>query len=269
MDKPRLFQIEFEPTSATFRAGQVVRGKVYLVTEGYIHNVTGIKVSAHGGAKVHWTEDVTVRDEEKNGFKTVQKTYSNSEAYFESHQYVFGDGRQVSLVPGTFSYPFTFLIQKNSPASFEHSLGHVRYCVRSKIIRSHNLKVFKCSAQFTVAERLDLNRDPGLMEPRSVSGHKTFGLFCCETGPLSAMVHLSKTGFVPGEVMKICAEIDNKSSRHLDGSSAKIIQRLSFVAETKVSTRLRILAETWQGEILPGGEDQWTDVGPYSASVKS
>jgi len=57
-----------------------------------------------------------------------------------------------------------------------------------------------------------------------MTNHKHFGCFCCKSGPLSAMVHLNKTGFVPGEPIMVSAEIDNKSNRQISGSNAKIIQ---------------------------------------------
>ncbi len=40
-------------------------------------------------------------------------------------------------------------------------------------------------------------------------------------------VHLHKRGYVPGEPVFICAEIDNKSKKLMNGTSAKIIQVIS------------------------------------------
>ena len=42
-DAPRIFRIEFEPTTGSYLAGQVVSGRVYIVSDNYIHHVTGKK----------------------------------------------------------------------------------------------------------------------------------------------------------------------------------------------------------------------------------
>ena len=41
-------------------------------------------------------------------------------------------------------------------------------------------------------------------------------------------VHLHKRGYVPGEPVFICAEIDNKSKKLMNGTSAKIIQVIQY-----------------------------------------
>jgi hypothetical protein len=67
-----------------------------------------------------------------------------------------------------------------------------------------------------------------MQQPVQGSNHKHFGCFCCKSGPLSVSVHLSKTGFVPGEPVFVCAEIENMSDKLMKGTSAKIIQVLYF-----------------------------------------
>ena len=57
----------------------------------------GIKVCFHGGAKVHWTEQVTERVNDED--RTVTKNFDSGETYFDSQQFVmvslssFGDSR--------------------------------------------------------------------------------------------------------------------------------------------------------------------------------
>ena len=257
-NSPRIFRIEFEPANGTYLAGQVVRGRVYIVSDTNIRHITGIKVCFHGASKVRWSEEVTEgRNDEQ---RTVTKNFDSGEIYFDSHQYVMGDGREVSLSPGEFSYPFSFLLPTTIPSSFEHDIGRVWYKVKAKISRSNIHKSFECKAHFSVTSILDLNHEPRLMEPCSRTNHKHFGFFCCKSGPLSAVVHLNKTGFVPGESIMVSAEIDNTSDRQIKGSSAKIIQRLTFRAENESKVETKILAEASRGPIQPGGEDRWSDV---------
>ena len=39
--KPRIFRIDFEPSNGVFYAGQLVSGRVYLVTDSFINQITG------------------------------------------------------------------------------------------------------------------------------------------------------------------------------------------------------------------------------------
>ena len=41
---------------------------------------------------------------------------------------------------------------------------------------------------------------------------KTFCCLCCRHGPLSVVMTLEQAGYAPGEVMRVSAEIDNKSN---------------------------------------------------------
>ena len=41
---------------------------------------------------------------------------------------------------------------------------------------------------------------------------KNFCCLWCRSGPLSALLKVEQTGFVPGETIKITADVDNKSN---------------------------------------------------------
>jgi hypothetical protein len=113
---------------------------------------------------------------------------------------------------------------------------------------------------FLVVNILDLNQEPFNKKALSRSDHKHFGCLCCKSGPLSASVHLDKIGCVPGEPLTICAEIDNKSNKKMNGSSLTLIQKVTFHAENSSKSETKIIAEILQGAILPGQEDVWSDV---------
>ena len=257
-DQPRIFQIDLVPTTGAYLAGQEVRGRVYIFSDTSIQHVTSIKVSFHGASKVHWTEQVQKRVNKET--RTVTKSYISREIYFNSQQCVMGDGHEFSLPPGESSYPFSFQLPTTIPSSFEHSIGRVWYKVKAMISRSHSHKSFNCKVHFSVTNSLDLNFEAGIDKPRSVNGHKHFGCFCCNSGPLSAVIRLNKVGFLPGESIKVSAEIDNKSARQVKGSCARIIQKLTFRTANKTKTDIKILAEASRGVIPAGGEDQWSDV---------
>ncbi len=49
-------------------------------------NASGIRVGFHGGAKVHWTEQVSEGTGEDR--RTVERCFESGETYFDSNQYV-------------------------------------------------------------------------------------------------------------------------------------------------------------------------------------
>ena len=61
--------------------------------------------------------------------------------------------------------------------------------------------------EFVVAELNDLNQQYETLEKVEERGEKTFGLLCCESGPLSVKLRLEKTGFVSGENINFRVEV--------------------------------------------------------------
>ena len=53
---------------------------------------------------------------------------------------------------------------------------------------------------------------------------KTLCCLCCKSGPISGVIRLNRTGFVPGENIVINAECDNKSRRKMICSYVRLHQ---------------------------------------------
>ena len=51
----------------------------------------------------------------------------------------------------------------------------------------------------TVNGVLDLNAMPGCKDPGENRNHKTLCCLCCASGPISAVIHTNRTGYVPGK----------------------------------------------------------------------
>ena len=47
--------------------------------------------------------------------------------------------------------------------------------------------------------------------------------WCCASDPIIASISVDRQGYVPGEAIIFNSEIDNKSSREMSGSQAKLI----------------------------------------------
>ena len=51
----------------------------------------------------------------------------------------------------------------------------------------------------TVNGVLDLNAMPGCKNPGENRNHKKLCCLCCASGPISAIIHTNRTGYVPGK----------------------------------------------------------------------
>ena len=57
-----------------------------------------------------------------------------------------------------------------------------------------------------------------------------------------------------GEMIGFGAEVDNQSSRDMDGSKLKLIQHVYYMTPQKHKTETRVIAEIARGPIKPGKE---------------
>lgn len=79
---------------------------------------------------------------------------------------------------------------------------------------------------------------------------KSFCCFCCKSGPLSAIILIPASGYVPGQNIPITAEIDNASNVNVD--RLKVILRKTVVFKTNTPRRDMKKEKTTISEISVG-----------------
>lgn len=131
--------------------------------------------------------------------------------------------------------PFRFNLPFNIPTSFEHLYGHTRYSVDS--ILDIPWSFDKTSSQvFTVISTVDLNLMPNLRVPYGMSGEKMICCGPCKQGPITANFSISKSGFVPGELIQFKSMVENNTKRKTKRMTIKLFQTIKFHATTKTKT---------------------------------
>ena len=65
---------------------------------------------------------------------------------------------------------------------------------------------------------------------------------------------MKRIDFFPGEMIGFGAEVDNQSSREMDGSRLKLIEHVCYMTPRKNKTETRVIAEIARGTIEPGKE---------------
>lgn len=136
--------------------------------------------------KLRWLGEVNVNFQDSSSKKKVSET----QKYFDETMVLFGSGKYYSffliwceatvlktqhhfailadtsilgdtsmLNAGHMEFPFSFTPPRNSPSSFESSLGHVRYLCKATIHRPWAFNV-NAKKAFTMVSALDLNGEP-------------------------------------------------------------------------------------------------------------
>lgn len=243
------FHIMFEKPLPTYFPGENVNGHLVVNLSSGMKMVR-IKVCFLGKGAVQWTEVGRGRE------NATEITYSDHEPYFNSEINVYNGP---NLPTGVRNFPFNFTLPYNIPSSFERKDGHVRYWVDGFIVnpgRDRKLD-HRCHRLVTVNGLMDLNLSPWspkCRQPGENSKHKTLWCFC-PSGPISAVIHTNRTGFVPGEMIVFNAEIDNQSNRQINGSKLRLVEHVHYVTQRKTKSETKVVVE-----IDPGTSDMWEGV---------
>ncbi|CAG5135197.1 unnamed protein product [Candidula unifasciata] len=258
MGKLNIFEISFSNISGVFYAGNILQGHVTVELNEPM-KMRGITLRFEGKAYVHWTEQHSTGSGKNR--RTVTRHYSASEVYFNQDSLLFGifsnqGSNTTELAPGRHVFPFQFLIPQGLPSSFEGLFGHVRYTVKCIIDKpwkfDHSTK-----RPFTIISILDLNQQPNCLQGVQGSNQKTLCCWCCKSGPIQATFHIDRTGYVPGEAIRLFAEINNGSNRKMDKSYVDLKMITMYHATTKSRMQTREVARVTRPAIEAYGQDQW------------
>eukprot|EP00092_Neocalanus_flemingeri_P038523 GFUD01041941.1.p1 GENE.GFUD01041941.1~~GFUD01041941.1.p1 ORF type:complete len:441 (+),score=97.82 GFUD01041941.1:135-1457(+) len=252
------FQIIFDNPMKVYFSGQTISGRV-LVNLSEHKKMARIKVQLVGRGEVHWTESRREHRRDSRGEtfdEEIHDHYRSTESYLDQEAVVY---HGPSLQAGTHLFPFTFLLPSNLPSSFESKIGHVRYFVKTDIVRDWMWN-HKVKQHITVNGILDLNLYPSAKQAGHSRDYKNLCCLCCKSGPISAVMTTNRTGYVPGELIGFCAEVDNQANKEMTGSFLNLVEVVTFKTARKNKTERRVVAEIRRGRIAPKDSDMWEGV---------
>ncbi|CRK98596.1 CLUMA_CG012194, isoform A [Clunio marinus] len=251
-------EIKFDNNpNGIYFAGQTLSGTVEL-TFDKPKKLRGLILKIEGFAKVHWTErERRSRFQSgQNHHATNQKivNYNGREDYLNSVTYLIGgpEGNQIEVEPGTYQYNFQSVLPPLLPTSFEAKHGHIRYLVNVVIDRPWKFDLTYKLA-FTVIKQLDLNyENPALRIPTKVEKIDTFFCGFCKTAPVYMAASIPMSGFVPGQNIPVCIEINNESRIAIDDVKVSLKKLVCYHSQTpKMKTKEEIISvkEIRSGEV--------------------
>lgn len=138
--------------------------------------------------------------------------YEGRDVYLNTKTYLYGSSgaSAVKMASGTYRYEFACPLPPQLPASFEATLGHIRYNVEAVLDIPWRFDK-ESKLQFTIVRNDDLNEFMDLKLPCKSEEIKRFWCLCCETDPLIITVTLPYSGFAPGQRILVAVNYANKS----------------------------------------------------------
>uniref|UniRef100_A0A914WHJ6 Arrestin C-terminal-like domain-containing protein n=1 Tax=Plectus sambesii TaxID=2011161 RepID=A0A914WHJ6_9BILA len=108
-------------------------------------------------------------------------------------------------------------------------MGKIQYYCQAKIDRPWRFD-HKVKEMFTVLTIYDLNLSPMTAVGVSAEDSKSLGCCCCVDGTVYFQANIPKTGFVPGECIKVNLHLDNRSNRPMHSFEIYLLQVVSYTA---------------------------------------
>lgn len=185
----------------------------------------------YGFSYCHWTESESVTvgtgDDQRSETRTV--TYDAKDVYINTKTYLFGasGASATEMASGIHRYDFACQLPDLLPASFEASLGHIRYKVEAVLDIPWKLDK-KFIVQFTVVRHDNLNDFPDLKLACHSEEIKTFCCCCCKSQPLVMTVTLPYTGYAPGQIIHTTVEYKNRSGIVVERTKIKLQRVIRF-----------------------------------------
>lgn len=253
------FQIVLDSPTGAYYAGQNVTGKLLLSLDKP-KKIRAIIIKFEGMAKVSWSESETVR---KNDGDTQSQTvtYTAEEEYFSNKYNLAGGGSSELEIPaGEHVYPFSTMLPPLLPSSFDGEHGHVHYTVKATLDRPWKFDQ-DTKLVFTVVTPVDLNFNARAKEPVKQELEKTFCCCWCKSGPLTLVVAMPYSGYVPGQSIPLTIEVDNCSNVQVTAVKCKLMKVLTWKArepkKSEKEDRVEIASLSLEG-VEPNGSKSWT-----------
>uniref|UniRef100_A0A8D0BP17 Arrestin domain containing 2 n=1 Tax=Salvator merianae TaxID=96440 RepID=A0A8D0BP17_SALMN len=237
----------------SFAPGERVCGRVELEASGAAR-LSALEVSAHGCAKVHWSESRSA------GSSTAYTQSYGDRVDFLALRLVLlappaeDGGEALVLQAGRHEFPFSFQLPETLATSFEGKHGSVRYWVKAKLRRPWAM-VRKAKTEFTVITPIDINT-PALLAPQAGTKEKLVRAWYCNRGQVSVSAKIDRKGYTPGEVIPIFAEIDNCTTCSVVPRAA-VIQTQTFVARGIKKQKKAVVASIVGESIAAGRREVW------------
>lgn len=242
-------KIYIDNQAAVYFPGQTIVGRVEVSAHQSI-STRGVAIKFTGQGNTRW----------RTGSQKNRRTHIGSEEYYVGKVYLFGNGSDtVTLNPGHHVYPINFTLPQNIPSSYESVTGQVRHQCKAKINIPWGFDITDVII-ISVNHIYDLNRDQICMNPVNRKEKKTFTF---SSGSIYLSLMIDRTGFVPGEKLRVYVDVENDSDKVIEFVKMKLIQDITYKSNggTTRSDTMTIAKMRVEGITGRGNHVIWSNTG--------
>ncbi|XP_051975578.1 arrestin domain-containing protein 1-like [Xyrauchen texanus] len=240
MGKIQEFEITFNNNKKVYSPGESISGTLKISTTRSIQ-CKAIKVNCQGFCGVT--------------SKANDMDWTEEEQFFSSSVSMADKG---TLKEGEHSFSFKFLLPATAPTSFEGPYGQIIYRVRAFIDTPRFAKDYKIEKPFCMLNSINLNEVPDIQVPSSSSVTKHFSYMLVKNGTVVLIGKSDMRGYIAGQIIKVSAEIENKSDKSTGHVVASLMQKVTY--NTKKPTHdLRAIAEVEGPGVKGGHKAEWKE----------
>ncbi|CAC5378022.1 unnamed protein product [Mytilus coruscus] len=225
MSEIRVFLVELDNNKDVYFPGDIVAGNIVLELYSPMQ-IQELNLTFTGEAKVEWWDICfNVQGESEQYFKQSVVVLEKDEERKDGHD----------VQEGANKYPFTFELPPKLPTSFEDSSGHVRYFTEARLVTNMWHDYIGSSRAITIISPLDLNEIDNVKVPCEEQVVKNLCGLCCKSGPITGILRLERTGYIPGETINVNVEFRNMS-RYTCDICVLGIQTVKYPKTSKIKT---------------------------------
>ncbi|XP_067941272.1 arrestin domain-containing protein 4-like isoform X2 [Watersipora subatra] len=237
--------------------GEMMKG-VLVVTCNEEIVVRELLVTLQGEGNVIW-EQGAKRGSKASKFRSKEIYLDNTDNLAQSSTSSSG----LELSAGVNEYPFYYQLAENLPSSFIGKYGSVTYLIKAQLRpdRKYGADAMITNEPFLVLRRYDLSLEPLKLRVYEESKSQSIGNPCLCGGQVTAFLKLNRTGFVPGEDLRLNADVANGSSYDVTSLQAALIMTSTFHATKSQVTADQTIGKHVDSYVIERGEGRrWNDV---------
>ncbi|KAF5300362.1 hypothetical protein FQR65_LT00983 [Abscondita terminalis] len=227
-----------------------------------------VRIKFNGRAETEWYESKSEYNALTKKHQTRRMRYSAEEVYFDEEFTLTEGGENFMLPAGKHTYPFSYILPRHLPSSFEGSHGNIRYVIKAVIDRPWKFD-YEAKIQLEISSPLDLNYIPGSRDPLYTSAEKHVSCCWCKSGPITLDISLPVRGYCTGQQINIGAYVQNMSNVSADNVKFrlyKIFEFISHIPSIHYKFEERFVAECVDGGVGAHGEKSWTSIVPIPSN---
>ena len=234
-----------------YHPGEMINGAIeFTLTESKRYN--GIKVVFLGSAHVKWSSGKTF--------------YVGNEKYVQSSITLWSPRESSNglIGPGSFSFPFQFIIPPHVPSSFGTpgisicDTGYISYKIEGRVYAGAMRFDPRASVPIPITRLTGISGANQVAPVREVK-RKQVGCLCCAAGDVEFVAKLPRTGYciTNGDVIPLTVDVQNNSTRAIK-MKVIIFQRVSMFVRGYENISRKKIAEISSEPILPGDSYVWS-----------